>query len=59
MPERIHCRVRGCSWSTMAKNFEDGMAKLRRHRRKAHPSLFRQSVRKGIVTRKARRKARR
>jgi predicted small metal-binding protein len=52
VPERIHCRVRGCNWSTMAENFEDGMAKLRRHRRKVHPSLFRKSIRKGVATRK-------
>lgn len=55
MPERIHCRVRGCNWSTMAENFEDGMAKLRRHRKKAHPRLFRQSTKKSVATRKARR----
>ncbi len=55
MPETIHCLVRGCGKAIRAKNFEDGMAKLRRHRRKEHPSLFRQSVRKGVATRKSRR----
>ncbi len=52
MPEQIHCRVRGCNKAIHAKNFEDGMAKLRRHRKSAHPSLFRKSIKKGVMTRK-------
>lgn len=54
-PETIHCRVRGCGQAIHAKNFEDGMAKLRRHRAKHHPVLFKKSIQKGIVTRKAKR----
>lgn len=54
-PETIHCRVRGCGKAIYAENFEDGMAKLRRHRAKEHPSLFRKSVKKAVATRKARR----
>ncbi len=53
MPETIHCRVRGCQKVIHAENFEDGMSKLRRHRKKEHPSKFRESIRKGIATRKA------
>jgi hypothetical protein len=53
-PETIHCRVKGCGKAIYAKNFEDGMAKLRHHRRKEHPSLFRKSIKKGVKTRKAR-----
>ncbi len=55
MPEKIHCRVRGCNKVIHARSFEDGMAKLRRHREKIHPTLFRKSVKKGVATRKARR----
>ncbi len=55
-PETIHCRVRGCGKAIHAKNFEDGMAKLRRHRKLAHPALFRKSIKKGVATRKRGRK---
>lgn len=54
-PEIIHCRVRGCGKAIRAKNFEDGMAKLRRHRKARHPALFRKSVKKAVATRKSRR----
>lgn len=50
MPETIHCKI--CKKSIRAKDFEDGMAKLRRHRKKYHPQAFRKSVKKGIATRK-------
>ena len=55
MPETIHCRVKGCGQPIHAKNFEDGMAKLRRHRAKNHPTLFKRSVKKAVATKKARR----
>lgn len=50
MPETIHCRI--CGKPIRAKNFEDGMAKLRRHRAKYHPQAFRESVKKAVRTRK-------
>jgi hypothetical protein len=53
MPETIHCGI--CGKAIHAKNLEDGMAKLRRHRKKYHPRAFRESVRKGVETRRARR----
>lgn len=52
MPEVLHCRVRGCGKTFRVKSFEDGMSKLRRHRKQEHPSLFKQSIKKGIETRK-------
>ncbi len=52
MPEVIHCRL--CGHPIRAKSFEDGMAKLRRHRKKEHPQAFRKSVKKGLATRKRR-----
>ena len=52
MPETIHCRVRGCGKAIRVKNFGDQQAKLRRHRQKSHPRLFKQSIRKGVETRK-------
>ena len=55
MPETVRCRVRGCGKSIRGKNFADIMAKLRRHRKKEHYTLFRKSVRKGVATRKAER----
>lgn len=59
MPETIHCRVRGCNWSARVANFEEGMKKLRHHRRVAHPALHRESIRKGVATRKRRKRNRR
>lgn len=53
MPEVIHCRV--CGQSFRVKNFEEGMAKLRSHRKRMHPTAFKRSVKQGIATRKARR----
>lgn len=50
MPELIHCRVKGCNKAIHAKNFEDGMARLRKS---AHPTLFRKSVKKSIATHRA------
>ncbi len=52
MPENLHCRVRGCNQLIHAENFQDGMAKLRRHREKYHPSLFKKSIKKGVETRR-------
>ncbi len=52
MPEVIHCKI--CGKAFRAKNFEDGMAKLRRHRKKYHYSSFRKSVKKAVATRKKR-----
>jgi len=49
MPEIIHCRI--CGQAIHAKNFEDGMAKLRRHRKKHHPKAFAESVRKSVRNR--------
>jgi hypothetical protein len=54
MPETIHCRI--CGKAIRVKNFGDMMAKLRRHRKKYHPKAFRESIKKGVRTRKARRK---
>ncbi len=52
MPETIHCRVRGCHKTFRVKDFSDMMAKLRHHRKLKHPQLFRESIKKGIKTRK-------
>jgi len=54
MPETVRCRVRGCKKTIRGEDFSDIMAKLRRHRKKYHPALFRKSVKKGVTTRKAR-----
>ena len=50
MPETIHCRI--CGKAIRAASFEDGMAKLRRHRKAEHPTAFRRSVKKAIATRR-------
>lgn len=49
MPETIHCSI--CGKPIRVKDFVDGMAKLRRHRKKYHPKAFRESIKKGIKTR--------
>ena len=56
MPETIHCRVKGCSKAIRVKNFANAMQKLREHRKSAHPKAFKESVRKGLATRKRNRK---
>ena len=53
MPETVHCRVRGCGKAIRGKDFADIIAKLRRHRKEYHPTLFRKSVKKGVATRKS------
>lgn len=53
MPEKIHCRVKGCRKSFRVKDFADAMHKLREHRKSEHPKLFRESIKKGIATRKS------
>ncbi len=50
MPETIHCKI--CGQGIHAESFKDGMAKLRRHRKKNHPKAFRESVKKGLRTRR-------
>ncbi len=50
MPERIHCGI--CGKAIKVENFKDALAKLRRHRKKHHPKAFRESIKKGVATRK-------
>ena len=50
MPETIHCKI--CGQAIHAESFEDGMAKLRRHRKTRHPTAFEASVKKGVATRR-------
>jgi hypothetical protein len=50
MPEKIRCSI--CHKAFRVKNFKDGMDKLRHHRRISHPKAFKESIKKGIATRK-------
>lgn len=50
MPETIHCSI--CGKAIRGENFQDWMAKLRRHRKKYHPAAFKRSVKKGVKARK-------
>lgn len=50
MPETIHCSI--CNKAIKVENFADAMSKLRRHRKKYHNRAFKQSIKKGIETRK-------
>ena len=50
MPEIIKCGI--CGKRIRVKNFKDQMDKIRSHRKRAHPKAFRQSVKKGIATRR-------
>jgi len=53
MTKRLHCRVKGCSWTvSMSLPFEERMAKLRRHRKRSHPTAHKKSVRKAVRTKK-------
>ncbi len=49
---RIHCSKYGKIGPEDAKNFQERMAWLRRHRKESHPEAFRKSVRKAIETKK-------
>ena len=50
MPETIRCSI--CHKAIHVENFADAMKKLRRHRKLHHPKAFRESVKKGLKTRK-------
>jgi len=42
----IHCRR--CGKAIRGENFPQRMAKLRRHYKKAHPRIWRESIRRGV-----------
>lgn len=50
MPELIHCGI--CGKAIRVKNFKDALDKLRHHRKLAHPKAFKESIKKGLKTRK-------
>lgn len=50
MPETIHCRK--CGKAIRVKDFVDQMKKVREHYKEEHPKAFRESIKKGIATRK-------
>jgi hypothetical protein len=54
MPEIIHCSI--CHKPIHVKNFADQMKKLREHRQKAHPKAFKESIKRGVATRKRNRR---
>jgi hypothetical protein len=55
MPSKtIHCRVKGCKATIRGATFEVRMAKLRRHRKRKHPRLHRESVKKTLKTKRKR-----
>ncbi len=47
---RVHCSICGKTSPEDAKNFQERMAWLRRHRKESHPEAFRKSVKKAIKT---------
>jgi hypothetical protein len=51
MPETIYCSK--CKKAIKVENFPDQMSKLRHHYARHHPKAFKESVAKGIKTRKA------
>ena len=51
MPETIHCSL--CGKPIKVENVQDMMVKIRHHRKKYHPKAFRESIRKGVKSRKA------
>jgi len=50
MPETVHCSI--CGKAIRVEDFQDMMKKIRRHRKKYHPSSFKKSIKKGVATRK-------
>jgi hypothetical protein len=50
MPEIIKCGI--CGRPLKVDGFADQMKKIRDHRRKFHPKAFKESIKKGIETRK-------
>jgi len=50
MPETISCSI--CGKRIRGKNFADIMDKLRSHRKREHPRAFRESIRRGVETRR-------
>jgi ATP-dependent 26S proteasome regulatory subunit len=51
VPEIIHCRIKGCKWAKRVKNFEEGMAAIRHHRKNVHPKEWEKSITKSAQTR--------
>jgi len=51
MPETIRCSR--CKKAIRVDNFPDQMAKLRKHYKASHPKAFKESIKKGVKTRKA------
>ncbi len=49
---RVHCSICGKISPVDAKNFQERMAWLRRHRKESHPEAFRKSVKKAVKTKK-------
>lgn len=51
MPSRtVHCSI--CGKAVSGYNFEERMSKLRRHRKKYHPSAHRRSTKKMLATKR-------
>lgn len=50
--EIVKCSI--CGKPIKVKNFADQMKKIREHRKRFHPKAFKESIRKGIETRKKR-----
>ena len=47
----IHCREHGCGKAIRGENFAERMKKLRKHRKKQHPTSHKRSVKKAQETR--------
>jgi len=50
MPETVSCSI--CGKRIRGKNFADIMDKLRSHRKREHPKAFRESIKRGVETRR-------
>jgi len=49
-PETIRCSI--CGKAIRVENFADAMSKLRHHRKLKHPKAFKESIKKGLKTRR-------
>ncbi len=53
MPETVHCSI--CGKAIRGDDFKERMDKLRHHRKLAHPTAHKKSVRKSMEAREERR----
>lgn len=53
-PEYVHCRVKGCEHPRILVNegVQGHLRPIMKHRKKYHPRLYKESIKKGVKSRR-------